>query len=177
VRDEVHEDPDQLIREAIERNRQFSEGELDIITRHVAQAGFDDLSLERARGRLAGITWHGQVLKGSDMLRPAEAHFLRHVMVQHEWPANTDLAAYLQSLRDVIEDPRSGLAVSRFQGADQLTILRRFLDLHGPDGFPWVLVDDRVATGHWVTAFQPSDGLAVLQNPQRTDLRWLRHPR
>jgi hypothetical protein len=177
VSEEDHEDPDQLIREAIELKRVLSDRELSIITDHVAQAGFDDANLERARGRLAGITWNGNVLKGSDMIRPAEAHFLRHVIAQQEWPPITDLATYLQSLRDVIEDPRSGLAVSRFQGAHQLTILRRSLNLRGPDGFPWVLVDYRVATGHWVTAYQPSDGLTVLQNPHRTDLRWLRHPR
>jgi hypothetical protein len=114
VSDEEYEDPDQLIREAIELKRDLSDRELDIITRRVAQAGFDDLSVERARGRLAGITWSGQILKGSDMIRPAEAHFLRHVLVQQEWPANTTLGMYVQSLRDVIEDPRSGLAVSRF---------------------------------------------------------------
>jgi hypothetical protein len=177
VSDEDHEDPDQLIREAIELNRHLGDRELDIVTSHVAQAGFDDMGLERARGRIAGLSWNGQILKGSDMIRPAEAHFLRHVVVQQEWPVNTDLATYVQSLRDVVEDPRSGLAVSRYQGTDQLTILRRSLNLRGPDGFPWVLVDYRVATGHWVTAFQPSDGLAALQSPHRTDLRWLRHPR
>ena len=83
---------------------------------------------------------------------------------------------FLQSLRDLIVDTRSGLLVGRYQGSEQLTVLRRSLELQGPAGFEWTLVDYRVVTGHWVTAFQPDIGLAILQSPQRTHLRWLRHP-
>lgn len=174
--DDEPNDPDDLIREALERGRNLTDRELDIITSHVAQAGFDDMGQERARGRLVGIIWDGRILRGSDMIRPAEAHYLRHVIYRPEWPVKTDPAGFLRSLSDVIEDPRSGLVVSRYQGAEQLTIIRRSFDLQGPAGFPWVLVDYRIVTGHWVTAFQPDDGLAVLESPERTDLRWLRGP-
>ncbi|MBA2448363.1 MAG: hypothetical protein H0V51_10090, partial [Chloroflexi bacterium] len=44
-------------------------------------------------------------------------------------------------------------------------------------GFPRVLVDYRLATGHWVTAFQPEQDLAALRDPRREDVRWLRPPR
>jgi hypothetical protein len=132
---------------------------------------------ERARGRLAGLSWHGRVLTGRDLLPPADAHYLRHVVHGQEWPTGTTEAAFLQSIRDVVVDPLSGALTCHYSGTPQITIVRRSLALQGPAGFPWVLLDYRVETGHWVIAFQPSQGLAVLRRPERTDIRWLRRPR
>ncbi len=168
---------DALILEAAQTARVLTVAELQLVLDQVAVAGFDPGARERARGSLAGLRWRGQVLRGADMLPPADAHYLRHAAIGQEWPAGTTLEGYVTSIRAVILDERSGVLISRYQAAWQLTILRRSAELQGPLGFAWVLLDYRLATGHWVTAYQPSRGLLVLQDPRRTNLRWLRRPR
>lgn len=156
--------------------RELDAVELRRVLEGVAGAGFDPRATERAGGRLAGVSWRGQLLKGSDRLAPAEVHYLRHVVVAREWPAGTSLQEYVGGIQAVILDPASAVLTSRYQGAWQLTVVRRSGPLRGPNGFAWVLVDYRVQTGHWVTAYQPGEGLQVLQRPTREGIRWLRRP-
>jgi len=143
---------DRLILEAAAGIRELSTAELQQVLEHVARAGFDPGATERVRGRSAGLVWQGRVLKGSDRLPPAEAHYLRHVVAGQEWPPGTSLQLYLNSIQGVTLDSKSGILTSRYQGAWQLTIVRRSGSLRGPNGFAWVLVDYRVETGHRVTA-------------------------
>lgn len=165
----------QLIREIASGTRILTDSELKAVIEHIADAGFDPLALERARGRAAGIEWRGRIVRSSDMLPPAEVHYLRHVVAGHEWPDDTDLSTFLSSITALIRDEHSGLLFSSFQGTDQITIVRRSVNLRGPDGFEWVLVDYRLATGHWVTVFQPHKGLDILQSPKRSGNRVSRH--
>jgi hypothetical protein len=166
-------DADRLILEAATGARQLTEDELQSVLQHVAQAGFSPLRDVLATG-LSGLTWQGHVLAGRDRLTAAEYHYLRHVVVHREWPDGTQLPAYLSSIRRTILDPRSGLLLSRYHGQWQFTIVRRSGVFRGPAGFDWILVDYRIGLGHWVTAFQPRDGLGVLRSPRRESLQWLR---
>ncbi len=111
------------------------------------------------------------------MLPPLDRHYLRHVILQREWPEGSSLAAYQQSIREVILDPESAVYVSRFAGAWQLGVIRRTRELRGPGGYDWVMVEYRLETGHWVTAYQPRDRLRFLGSRERTDVRWLRQLR
>jgi hypothetical protein len=166
-----------LILEAATGARQLSADELQQVSEHVAQAGFDPDARETVRGRLAGLAWKGRTLTGSDRLSPLEVHYLWHVVQLQEWPAGTTLEAYAESIRRVVLDPTSGVFIHRFYGAWQVGIIRESRDLRGPRGREWTLVQYRVSLGHWVTAFQPRAGLAELSKPQWSDLRWLRRPR
>ena len=168
---------DALIVDVATGARRATEAELQRIVEHVAQAGFDPHARERVRGRLAGAVWRGQVLRGRDQLPPAELKYLWHVVSRREWPPGTSMEDYLASIRQVILDPASGVLTSRYEGLWQLGVVRRSGDLRGPRGFEWILVEYRVATGHWVTAFQPEQGLGELRSPRRDELRWLRQPR
>ena len=166
-----------LIREAAAGVRRLSPAEPQRVLHWVADAGFDPAARETARGFIAGSIWHGRVLRGSDRLPPAERHFLRNVVKLQEWPTGRILDGFLASLRGVITDDASGVYTSTYQGALQVGVIRRARDLRGPGGSAWVLVEYRLATGHWVTAFQPSSGLRELDGPQRGALRWLRRAR
>ena len=169
---------DALILEAATGARRLTRAELQEVLEHVARAGFDPDARERAGSRLAGMFWRGRVLSGSDRLPPAEVHYLRHVVRAREWPPDTSLEAYLESIRHVILDPRSGILVSQFLDKGwQLACVRRSEDLQGPGGGEWVMVEYRLATGHWMTAFQPERGLAYFEDVRRRDQRWLRRPR
>lgn len=170
-------DLNRLITDAAIGVRRLTRDEIQSIVEHVARGGFDPNGREQAGGRLAGVHWLGQTVLGRDWLRPAEAHYLRHVVVRREWPLGTTLQDYVASIARVVLDPRSGVLVGHYQGAQQLTVLRRSHELRGIDGAAWILVDYRVAIGHWVTAFQPDAGLAVLRRPERGGVRWLRRPR
>lgn len=165
-----------VIREAAHGFRNLTEADLRPLLAHVAGAGFDPLARERARGELAGIRWQGRVLQGHDRLPPSVRHFLKHVVMLQEWPHDTNLARYVSSLREVIEDPSSGIFTSSYQGEAQLGAVRASRDLRGPEGFDWVLVEYRVSIGHWVTGYQPRGGLNDLASSMRADLRWWREP-
>lgn len=169
-------DPDALILEAAEGRRPLTDAELRRILEHVAGAGFDPHARERVRGRLAGMTWRGAVLRGRDCLPPAEVKFLSHVVVDREWPDGTDLNVYVRSIRQIILDPSSGVFTSQYSGVWQLGVIRRSGELRGLNGRQWALIEYRLDRSHWVTAFQPRTGLAYLYEPVRSDLRWLRRP-
>ena len=168
---------DKLILKAASTDTQPGEEELGNIVTHVAEVGFDPIGRERAGGRLVGVFWRGRRLTASDLLLPAEVHFLRHPIAQAEWPSATSLERYLASLREVVEDPRSGLLVSRYhRQVWQLAVVRRSFELRGPGGGDWVVVEYRLEFGYWVTAFQPYAGLNYFESPQREQQRWLRRP-
>lgn len=170
-------DVDELILAAATGVRDLEQDELYLVLEHVAGAGFDPNARQRVRGTLAGVEWRGATLKGSDHLSPAERHFLRHAVMRQEWPIGTTLDGYVQSICELILDPTSGVFTNRYYGAWQLGVVRESRDLRGSLGYDWALVQYRVGFGHWVTAFQPQDGLGELSKPQWSNLRWLRRPR
>jgi len=169
---------DVLILEAATGARRLSRAELREVLEHVARAGFDPDARERAGGRLEGLSWRGQVLRGNDYLPPAEAHYLRHVVGRPAWAPETTLGAYLERLRPAVGDEGDGGG-----GGQQLGTgggqagVRRSYELRGPEGYEWVAIEYRVTTGHWMTAFQPEEGLAYFQRAERREQRWLRRPR
>lgn len=164
-----------LISQAATGARELTAPELQRALDHVASAGFDPAPVARA-GRLGGVVWQGRVLRGRDQLPSAEVHYLRHVVVNQEWPPGTTLVDYLASITEVIGDPRSGVVTSRFRGEWQLGVVRHSERWRGPQGFTWLLVEYRVRIGHWMTAFQPQNDLNILHDRAREDLRWLRRP-
>jgi hypothetical protein len=86
------------------------------------------------------------------------------------------LQQYLDSIREVIRDPASGMLLSQYQGAWQLTIVRRSGSWRGAHGYGWILIEYRLGLGRWVTAFQPRSGLRELMSAKRTHRTWLRRP-
>ena len=108
------------------------------------------------------------------MLPSAEAHYLRHVINNQEWPEGTTLADYVTTIRQVVQDLASGVLLSRYQDALQVGFMRRAGALRGPGGFAWVLVEYRVGFGHWTTAYQLD--LEALYHPRRSDMHWLIEP-
>lgn len=172
-RDEVH----RLIVEAASGARRLTSDQLGRILRWVAAVGFDPNARETVRGFLAGLPWQGQLLSGRNRLPPAERHFLRHVVKLQEWPSGASLDDYVASISDVILDDASGVYTGTYEGILQLGVMRRSGDLRGPNGGHWVLVEYRLAIGHWTTAYQPTLGLLDLSSRQRGSLRWLRRAR
>lgn len=162
---------DDLIRVAGIGLRELTPGELERVVRHVAGTGFDPNGLEKCGGRLSGLVWNGKTLKGSDMLPPGEAHYLRHVVHGQEWPDGTTLTEYYQSLEDVIRDPESRILISKFGDEWQVG----FLGENQPGTqYTYTWVDYRVSTHHWVTGLRFSDVNDVIDNVKRTEKRWLR---
>jgi hypothetical protein len=165
---------DQLILDAVAHGRAIDGATLQQLLRYSARVGFDPAARKRVRGELAGVRWQGRELRGSDRLPPAERHYIKHVLVHREWPVGTSLANYIASLRALILDPSSGVFTSQYQGVAQLGVIGEAGELRGPNGLDLVLVEYRVVTGHWVTAYQPEHGVLDLSGPRRTNLRWLR---
>ena len=174
--DQSAAEANRLIVEAGSASRELSGAELQRVLEHVARVGFQSATPAKA-SRLGGIVWQGRVLRASERLPSAEVHYLRHAVAEQEWPPGTTLAGYLQSIRDVILDPRSGVLVSQLEGEWQLTVVRQSGPLRGPAGYEWVMVDYRVSITSWVTAFQLRRGLdEITGSARRQGVRWLRRP-
>ncbi len=132
-------DVDGMIVEWATGSRPASEDDLARVLRHLSQVRFHPSPDAPARGRLAGQTWRGRLLRGSDRLPPAEVHYLRHVVVGREWPDGTSLESYLASLREVILETDSGVLVSQLRAQHwQVTAVRESRGLKGPqDTIGW----------------------------------------
>ncbi len=164
-----------ILREIARAGRRITAAELAEVRRQAASAGFPPNALERAGGRAAGVTWQGRQVSASDRLPPAVVHYLRHVVKRPEWPAGTSLAGYISSIERVVLDPSCGVLLSTYQGELQVSFVGRAGILRGPDGQPWIVVEYRLATGHWVTAHQIT--LRDILSPKRVIIQWLRRPR
>jgi hypothetical protein len=148
--------PDRLILEAATGARRLSREELAEVLEHVAEAGFDPVPDKRGR-------------------TSAQKHFEKHVRVQREWPEGTTLEEYLESARRVVLDPGSSVLVSQYRGQYQLGVIGPSGAARGPGGNAWIVVEYRVALGHWTTVFQPRDVQRdYLLVAKRENLRWLR---
>lgn len=162
---------DDLIRLAGLGLRELTPEELERIVRHVAKAGFDPNGLEKCGGRLAGLVWNGKTLKGSDRLPPGEVHYLRHVVYGNEWPNGTTLEEYYRSLENVIRDEKSRILISKFSSEWQIG----FLGENQPGmRYTYTWVEYRVSRHHWITGLQIEDLEKFLQEPKRTNVKWLR---
>lgn len=166
--------------EAATGARTLTPDELRQALDQVARAGFSPRPV-LVGGRVEGKVWQGRVRGRTDYLLPAEVHYLRHVVDGQEWPPRMSLDEYLQSLREVILDPLSGVATSRWSRHSwHLTVMRRSGRLRGPGGHEWVMVEygiEGVGAGYWITAFQPQNGINYLTaDSRREQVRWLRRP-
>jgi hypothetical protein len=164
-----------LIEELAASGRAPTAAELAAIREHVAHAGFDPNARERARNSASETFWQAREVRSSDLLPPVVAHYLRHVVRKTEWPVGTTLAEYVQSAEAVVRSDLSGVFLSEYQGALQVGFVSRSGAWRGPGGKRWVLVEYRLATAHWVTAYQIR--LRALRHPARARLQWLRAPR
>jgi len=171
-------DIDELIEAAFAGVRP-SNAEIQRIAERVAAAGFDPRAHRKAGGQLAGIAWHGRILLATDLIPTAERHYLKHVVVQEEWPAGTGLEHFLLDAMTVALDPRSWVFVSRRDRRELIGVIgRSSLEGQSTSGLEWTSIECNRMSRHWSTVFRPLNGLAYIQSdPERKDFQWLRHPR
>lgn len=166
-----------LVREIAGTGRGITDGELGQVREEVARVGFDPNATTKASMLLDGLIWAGRRIASTDRLDNALAHYLRHAIVQQEWPPGTTFADYVDSLRRAVVDPGGGLYLDRYFGVWELSFVAPSGPQRGPGGADWILVGYQVEYEFWVTGFQPQAGLGYLaRTPKRTDGRWLRRP-
>lgn len=90
--------------------------DMEHVLAHVLRSGFDPYTLERARGN----TRHSVPERFAS---PEQIHYLRHVIVGREWPEGTTIQEYVETARRVVEDPNSGVFISRYGGTLQLGLV------------------------------------------------------
>ena len=170
---------DALIVEAATGVRRLTGRELQLIRRHVADAGFDPMTTLPADARVVGLTPLGGLapLQLGDPVPAAELHYLRHVVSQQEWPVGTSRADYIRSARDLALDSRTGVLISEYRDYGwHVAVVGRSRGLQGPQGYPLMLVEYRVTTGHWGTVLQLRQGYAHFESAYRKRKLWLRLP-
>ncbi len=96
-------------------------------------------------------------------------------MHRREWPEGATLEDYINSIRQVVLDESTGVALTRYKGTLQASFLRHSGDLRGPDGEEWILVEYRAGLGHIVTAYQPRP--STMRDIEGRVIRWLSRTR
>ncbi|MCE5209845.1 MAG: phage head morphogenesis protein [Chloroflexi bacterium] len=166
---------DDLIRVAGLGLRGLSPSELNKVVRHVAEAGFEPGGQQKISTMLAGQIWEGKVLQKGEFIKPDVAHYLKHVTVSKEWPEGTNLEEYLQSLKNIVEDPNSDIFISKYNDAWQVGFVGKSGKWQGAKGNSFIFVEYKVKYGYWVTGFQPKDiETQVLNYKEREILKWIR---
>lgn len=170
---------DRWIADVGSRARSVEPRGLQLVLEHVARRGFDPLAREPVRAGMVGQIWGGSPLRRGQWLSTGAAHYVRHVLAGREWPPGTGYQRYLDDIRRIVLAPDSGLLVSRFGDAGwQLTAVGNIAIVSEQIGSPWVMVEYRVATGYWITAFRLRHGLTpalyLEGDPRRTNRTWLR---
>lgn len=158
----------------VQSGRQLSGSEINELSKRVSEAGFETRSYQRIRrkDRLAGVRYRGRRLQVGDRIPVDEFHYLKHVVVQNEWPQDTTKQEYIGDIKRIILDPHSDILYSEYLGMPQISFVGKSR-LRGSGGGVWTIVDYRIATKSWVTAFQP-EGLGAWQTHGRSDARWVR---
>ncbi len=104
-----------LVLEAANGARRLAEEEIRQIIEHIAQAGSDSVAMEYVGGRVRDREWQGRILRGRDRLSPSDAHYVRHVIAGHEWPAGTTQEQYIASIEQAIRNPDTTIFVSLYE--------------------------------------------------------------
>ncbi|KPL70106.1 hypothetical protein ADN00_18870 [Ornatilinea apprima] len=154
--------------------RKLTPGELDRVVRHVANAGFSSTEMMRVRMPIRGQFWNGKWLGTDDRIPTDVGHYLKHVVVNQEWPDGTTLKDYKRSLREVILDPASDIFVSKYNDAWQIGFIRESREWQGLRGKDFILVEYKVQYGYWTTGFQPQN-LSRQVFEGRESIVWLRN--
>jgi len=141
----------------------------------VVESRFDFDRTEGAGGRLDGLSWGGRRLRAGDMLSSAEVSYLRHVVARQEWPDGTTIEDYIQSIQEAIRNPKSLMFTSFYDAGVQLGFIAPSGQWRGRYGGDWIMVEYRVNTGHWVTAYQFSGPRGTIpRSTHRSNVRWQR---
>ncbi|NPV85996.1 MAG: hypothetical protein HPY45_08320 [Anaerolineae bacterium] len=167
---------DDLIRVAGLGLRELTHGELERVARHVANAGFSSTEMMRVRTSIRGQVWDGKKLEIGDTIPTDVGHYLKHVVVNQEWPDGTTLEDYKRSLEEVILDQDSDVFVSRYNDAWQIGFVRGSRDWRGSNGGDFIFVEYKVQYGYLVTGYQPEDVIIQLTK-KRESFRWIRNKR
>jgi len=146
---------DDLVRIAGIGLRELTDAEVSSIVNKVGTIGLSKDAIQKVDNSIAGLEWNGKVLKTGDMISPEEAHYLKHVISNREWPEGTTIEQYNASLKATIQNPESGMFISKFDNNWQIGFVGESGKWQGTHGFSHILVEYRVKYNYWVTGFQP----------------------
>ena len=106
---------DALIAGLVEECRRATDAEVRRIVEHVGQAPFASRPV-RVDRRLWGLTYGGQRLGRESRLPSLEAHLLKRVYVERQWPEGTTAEQYVADLHRAVRHPQAELWTYRYRG-------------------------------------------------------------
>ncbi len=167
-----------LIRDIGESGRDITDEELQRLRTYLAAVSLARPSVARVDDGAGGLMWEGHILKGGDWMPRLAAKYLKHVMLNREWPDGTTIEEYAESLAEAVQDPTGGVYVERDEDTWKVTCVARSHRWTGRHGAAYIVVAFLPAKDPWLTGFQPDRGLRyITQDQLRTSGRWLRRPR
>lgn len=164
---------DELVKKA-QSGEDLNNTELKQLAQAVANSGFPSAPQRvTVDSGLAGVEWNGKKLKLGDRIPSDHWHYLKHVVVQKEWPAGTTYEDYIRQTKEVITDPTSGILISKAGRHTQISFVRKTGKMRGSNGHKWTMVDYRPRVHSVMTSFQPEKGLNHTRR-RRKNRKWIR---
>lgn len=102
------------------------------------------------------------------------AKYIQHAVREEQWPPGTTFDAFLGSVTEAVRNERGGIYADRRGAGWRLTFVGHSAHWMGLDGGDVIVVLYDCVAGRLVTAFQPTRGLAYVDdNEQVVQGTWL----
>lgn len=148
---------DRMIRNVMNVQRKFTSDELKLIREHIGQA---DMSSRPVKITHAGVLEAAKELGvqvDNKRIATDQAHWLKHVVVEKEWPVGTSFPDYIRDLRYIASHPNAEISTYMY-------LKERFISFFAPlpDEEQAVFVAYSASYGKIKTGFKTSDTMEKL---------------
>ena len=114
-----------LVRDIGESGRDITDEELKRLRTHLAAVALVRPTVARVDDEAGGLMWEGDILKGGDWIPRLEAKYLKHVVLNQEWPDGTTIEEYAESLAETVRDPTGGVYIELDEETWKVTCVAR----------------------------------------------------
>ena len=156
-----------------------SPGELRTLREFLAGDVLHRPTLTRLDPDLPLLEWPpGRIVRPGDLVPIQEAKYLKHVLVDEEWPLDTTINQYLASLARVVRGERSGIYVDADETDWRISFVGRAGRSAGPGGSSHIVVVFIPAKARWLTGYQPLRGAREVERRRESQRgRWMHRAR
>ena len=151
---------DALILSLIAASRQASEDELQRIVTHLAQASFAPRLVRLTRWLRDQLATRGVALQG-DKVSAVEAHLLKRIHLDRQWPPDATADDYLADLHRAMLHPAAQVWTYRYYGEPMIGFLSPSHMQNVPSPQPFIFVAYNPRYGAIVTGYQASGPDAI----------------
>ena len=161
---------EQLMKVVAAGKRSLTSDELVKVVDHIADVGFDTKLNVKTLKKFDGFIVNGQTLRAGEMISNGYSHYAKHIIEKLEWPTRISYTEYVDDLRKVIKDPRSGIILCNFFGEKEFIFFGQ-LDWTKPE--EPIIVIYRLSQKAWTSGYVLTDSIVEFMK-KLENIKWIR---